>query len=225
MGLSVHSERSIVLSLYDYTGTMVEPWLAAGYDCWIVDIRHPRGTTRIPYHPSRDSSNYLVKVGADVRIWLPPLVEYAAAFCFAPCTDQAVSGARWFKDKGLAGLAGAVEMVERGRDILEWTGAPWMLENPVGTISKYWRKPDAYVHPWQFAGWNEDIERENYTKKTGLWVGNRFQLPTINAAPEPHRHDIWMMTPSADRGDKRSITPSGFARAVFEANHRKEAVA
>lgn len=205
----------IVLSLYDYTGAMVEPWLAAGYECWIVDIRHPRGV----------SGSQLVKVGADVRVWLPPRREYAAAFCFAPCTDQAVSGARWFKDKGLAGLAGAVEMVERGRDILEWTGAPWLLENPVGTISKYWRKPDAYVHPWQFAGWNTDIERENYTKKTGLWIGNGLQLPIVNAAPEPHRHDIHQMAPSEDRGDKRSITPSGFARAVFDANHRKAAVA
>ena len=199
----------IVLSLCDRTGVMVEPWLAAGYECWIVDVQHPRGMAR---------DGRLVRVGADLRGWLPPRSEYAAVFAFAPCTDQAVSGARWFKDKGLAGLAGAVELVERCRDICEWSGAPWMLENPVGTIANYWRKPDAYVHPWQFAGWNEDVERENYTKKTGLWVGGGFVLPAVNPAPEPHRHDIHAMAPSEDRGDKRSITPSGFARAVFEAN-------
>jgi hypothetical protein len=191
---------------------MVEPWLEAGYGCWIVDLQHPRGITR---------QGRLVRVGADVRIWLPPRRIYVAAFAFPSCTDQAVSGARWFKDKGLAGLAQAVEAIERCRDILEWTGAPWMLENPVGTIASYWRKPDIYVHPWQFAGWNEDIERENYTKKTGLWVGGGFELPIVNAAPAPHRHDIHQMAPSDDRGDRRSITPSGFAKATFEANHNR----
>ena len=29
---------------------------------------------------------------------------------------------------------------------------------------------------------------------------------------------IHLMPPSADRADKRSVTPAGFARAVFEAN-------
>lgn len=199
----------MVLSLCDRTGVMVQPWLEAGYECWIVDLQHPRGVTR---------DGRLVRVGADARVWLPPRGEYVAAFAFPSCTDQAVSGARWFKDKGLAGLAGAVEIVEACRDRLEWSGAPWLLENPVGTIAKYWRAPDSYVHPWQFAGWNEDIERENYTKKTGLWIGGSFVLPEMKPAPAPHRDDIHKMPPSADRGDRRSITPTGFARAVFEAN-------
>ncbi len=209
--------NQIVLSLFDRTGTMVLPWLEAGYECWMVDTQHRPGINR---------QGRLVKVGADVRVWLPPRREYAAAFAFPPCTDQAVSGARWFKEKGLAGLAGAVELVERARDILEWTDAPWLLENPVGTISSYWRAPDAYVHPWQFAGWNDDAEPENYTKKTGLWVGGGFVMPHPLPALPPHRNDIHLMPPSEDRGDKRSVTPSGFARAVFEANAmQRESVA
>ena len=208
--------KPIVLSLYDKTGVMVEPWLAAGYECWIADIQHKPGVHR---------SGLLVRVGCDLRTWLPPRREYAAAFAFPPCTDQSVSGARWFKDKGLAGLSAAIEHVERARDILEWTEAPWMLENPVGTISSYWRKPDTWVHPWQFAGWNEDVERENYTKRTGLWIGNGFQLPALNPAQAPHRADIWKMAPSDDRGDRRSVTPAGFAMAVFQSNHRREQAA
>lgn len=124
--------RPTVVSFCDRTGVMVEPWLAAGCDCWIVDIKHPAGVRR---------DGRLVRVGADVRVWMPPMAWYVAAFAFPPCNDQAVSGARWFKDKGLAGLARAVELVERCRDVLEWTGAPWLLENPVGTLSNYWRAP------------------------------------------------------------------------------------
>lgn len=30
--------------------------------------------------------------------------------------------------------------------------------------------------------------------------------------------------PSADRADKRSVTPAGFAQAVFESNHNRKQV-
>ena len=33
--------KDTAIFLFDVTGTMAEPWLAAGYDCWIVDIQHP----------------------------------------------------------------------------------------------------------------------------------------------------------------------------------------
>lgn len=193
----------IVLSLCDRTGVMVRPWLDAGYECWIVDVQHPAGVHR---------DGLLVRVGADVRRWLPPRREYVAAFAFPPCTDQAVSGARWFKDKGLAGLAGAVELVEACRDILAWTDAPWMLENPVSTMSSYWRKPDHTFQPWHFG----DLEQ----KQTCLWTGGGFVMPEklVSVKPEGVKQSTWLMPPSADRGDLRSITPAGFARAVFEAN-------
>jgi hypothetical protein len=86
----------IVLSLCDRTGQMVQPWLEAGYECWIVDVQHAPGETR---------EGRLVKVGADLtRGYLPPRRDYAAAFAFPACTNLAVSGARWFQEKGLRGL-------------------------------------------------------------------------------------------------------------------------
>jgi len=33
--------KNIFISLFDVTGKMAEPWLAAAYECWIVDIQHP----------------------------------------------------------------------------------------------------------------------------------------------------------------------------------------
>ena len=30
----------IVVSLFDYSGVMVEPWLDAGYECYIFDLQH-----------------------------------------------------------------------------------------------------------------------------------------------------------------------------------------
>jgi len=115
------SKPGLVLSLFDYSGVMVKPWKEAGYKTLCVDIQ-------------RD--------GTDVLRWLPPRTDYRIVFAFPPCTDLAISGARWFKDKGLPGLAGAIELVERARDICEWSGAPWMLENPISTLSTYWRPPE-----------------------------------------------------------------------------------
>jgi hypothetical protein len=192
----------VVLSLCDRTGVMVQPWLNAGYECWIVDVQHPRGTTQ---------DGKLFRIGTDVRNWIPG-VRSAIAFAFPPCTHLAVSGARWFEDKGLESLHEAIGLVVACKRICETSGAPWMLENPVGTLSSYWRKPDYTFQPWQYG--------DTYTKQTCLWTGNGFVMPEpwIAHKPADVKATIHLMPPSADRADKRSVTPAGFARAVFEAN-------
>lgn len=156
----------------------------------------------------------MVKVGADARTWLPPRREYTAVFAFPPCTHLAVSGARWFQEKGIGALVDGLSVVEACRRICEWSDAPWMLENPVGVISSYWRKPDYTFQPWQYG--------DLYTKKTCLWTGGGFVMPPAEHAsvPDGTKPLIHHMPPSADRSDKRSITPAGFARAVFAANER-----
>ncbi len=188
--------KPLVLSLFDFTGNMVLPWKEAGFDTLCIDIQ-------------RD--------GTDLLRWLPPRREYQIVFAFPPCTNLAVSGARWFKDKGLSGLGSAIELVERARDICEWSGAPWMLENPISTLSTYWRKPDHIFHPHEFAGFHA---MDNYVKQTCLWTGAGFIMPEpfplLNAGKPDDR--IHKAPPGPDRANFRSATPMGFARAVFEAN-------
>ena len=198
----------IVLSMCDRTGVMVQPWLDAGFECWIVDMQHEPGITR---------EGNLVKVGGDVTRWLPPRDEYRIVFGFPPCTNLAASGARWFVDKGLAGLADGLRVVESVRDICEWAGAPWMLENPVGTLSTYWRKPDHSFDPCDFGGW---VNGDTYTKRTHLWTGNGFVFPPPHPVEPTQGSLMQSYGPSPQRGDLRSVTPAGFARAVYEANER-----
>jgi hypothetical protein len=195
----------IVLSLCDRTGHMVEPWLEAGHECWTVDTQHEPGEHR---------EGNLVRVGADVTTWLPPLAEYRIVFAFPPCTDLAVSGARWFRQKGLTGLISALGTVEACRRICEWSRAPWMLENPVSTLSTYWRPPDFQFDPTDFAGL---MEQDAYTKRTCLWTGGGFVLPRKRWAEPVQGSRMHRLGPSPERSDLRSETPRGFARAVFEA--------
>lgn len=63
-----------------------------------------------------------------------------------------------------------------------------------------------------------------YTKRTCLWIGNGFVVPVPRPVFPIEGSRMHLMPPSADRGDLRAETPPGFARAVFEANHRQSAM-
>lgn len=202
--------RGTVISFCDRTGNMVLPWLENGYraitvDLQMADIAHPN---RI--HIAADCG----ALGSDFVRQFAPIT---AAFAFPPCTNLAVSGARWFADKGLKGLIDGLRIVEACRHLCETSGAPWMLENPVSTIASYWRKPDYTFHPYEFT---EFEPADNYTKKTCLWTGNGFVMPKPAPAPGIGKPDdrIHKAPPSDERGNIRSATPLGFARAVYQAN-------
>lgn len=200
----------VMLSLFDVTTFMCSPWADAGYQCIAVDIQHPPGVNR---------DGNIWTVGVDMLRWLPPKLDYAFVAAFPPCTNLAVSGARWFRDKGLRALIDSLELVERARDICEWSGAPWMLENPVSTISTYWRDPDYTFHPYEYGGWGDGSD--GYTKTTCLWTGGGFRMPPRRTTEIDRPNLIHHASPGADRGNVRSVTPIGFARAVFAANHAR----
>ena len=196
--------KKIVLSLCDRTGVMVQPWLEAGYQCIIVDAQHERGV----HH-----DGLLWRIGADVRSYHGQDLRPAIVFAFPPCTHLANSGNRYKPDKGLEALYEALGLVIACKRICEASDAPWMLENPVGSLSTYWRKPDATFQPWEYTTPKE-------RKRTCIWAGNNFVIPPREVTTEPADvgASCWKMSPSADRADKRAVTPEGWARAVFAAN-------
>ena len=200
----------IVLSLCDRTGNMVKPWADAGFKCFIVDIQHPAGETMFDKN--------ITAVGADIRSWIPPRQNYCFVSAFPPCTHLAVSGARWFKEKGLKGLIEGLQLVEACRNICEWAGAPWLLENPVSTLASYWRTPDFTFHPYEYDSFSLTTS-DRYYKRTCLWTGGGFTMPQpIDSPPDrddPDAERIWKMGPSPERANLRSETPMGFAYAVF----------
>lgn len=206
----------ICVFLFDKTGVMAKPWLEAGYQCWILDVQHP---------PAYDtagvtSEGALHRVHHDLRRpWMPPFPRERIAFVFAfpPCDHLAVSGARWFKGKGLRLLALSVELFATAAEFCEWSGAPYGIENPVSNISSHWRKPDYYFSPEQFTGY---CREDNYTKKSCLWTGGGYVMPDEFKAenmPAPDNR-IHFASPGPDRANFRSATPEGFSMANFIAN-------
>ncbi len=206
--------RMIALSLCDLTGNILKPWAGAGYRCIAIDVQHPEELT------VKDGIEY---VNADVRHYLPPLGVYAICFAFPPCTHLAVSGARWFKGKGLSALAESIELVEACRRICEWTEAPYMIENPVSTLSTYWREPDYVFNPCDYGAYLE-LHGDAYTKKTCLWTGNGFVMPEPKPVEPVLGSKMHRLPPSIERANLRSATPMGFSLAVYEANALAERI-
>ena len=132
---------------------------------------------------------------------------------FPPCTDLAVSGARYFNKKRSDGRQD--RSVKFFMDFLNCY-CPLCIENPVGIMSRIYRKPDQIIQPWQFG----DPE----SKKTCLWLKSLpLLIPTKilnkpisgrwkNQTPSGQNS----LGPSADRAQKRSITYRGIAEAMAD---------
>lgn len=128
-----------------------------------------------------------------------------------PCTDLAVSGAAWFKEKIADGRQQrALAFVQALMD------APIpriAIENPISVISSKIRKPDQIIQPWMFG--------HKETKATCLWLKDLPKLvPTTDlkeetmALPKKERMRLHYLPPSADRWKIRSETFQGIADAM-----------
>jgi hypothetical protein len=159
--------RGTILSLCDRTGNMVKPWVEAGYRAVTVDLQD------VPLQEGRMHWALDVKSIENTNLFQWILEDLTFVAAFPPCTNLAVSGARWFKDKGLQGLIDGLEIVEACRKLCENSGAPYCLENPVSSLSTYWRKPDYKFDPWEFARYAPEPDADAYTKRTCLWTGGR----------------------------------------------------
>jgi hypothetical protein len=199
--------------LCDLSGVMAEPWAADGYECWCVDIEHSIRRTR--------TAGNIHFVWGDARTFRRPTDKPIAFFAaFPPCTHVSGAGARDFAIKGGNMLRDALETFEACRTAASWSGAPYLIENPVGVLSSipHIGKPDYYFEPCDFAGYADDPASEAYTKKTCLWTGNGFVMPEPRRVEPVLGSKMHLMPPSDDRADLRSKTPQGFARAVYRAN-------
>lgn len=145
--------------------------------------------------------------------------SYDLLIAHPPCTHLAVSGARWLKrhwvKKGNGGywhdptekLKLQAESVEFVKRIANLPVKRIAIENPVSMLSRFYRKPDQIVQPWQFG--------HGETKATCFWLQNLPRLQPTNIV-EGRENRIHRMPPSPDRWKERSRTYTGIAQAMAE---------
>jgi len=121
-----------------------------------------------------------------------------------PCTDLAVSGARYFAAK----RASASQYASAAFFLLfaRLSHVPRVaIENPVGIMSTLWRRPDQIIQPWQFG--------HGETKATCLWIKGLPRLVPTDVV-DGREARVHQMSPGPNRGRERSRTYSGIADAM-----------
>jgi site-specific DNA-cytosine methylase len=184
-----------ILVACEYSGTVRDAFLAAGHDAMSCDIL----PTESPGPHYQGDVRDILQDDWDLMIAHPP------------CTDLAVSGARYFAAKKADGRQGrALDFV---RLLLAAPIPRIALENPVGVISSQICKPDQIIQPWMFG--------EDASKKTCLWLkGLELLLATdvltkdIYANQTPSGQN--KLGPSPDRWKLRSATYVGIAAAMAQ---------
>ena len=233
--------KGIVISLYDFTGEALKPWAEAGYTCYAFDIQH-KGWTIQGFGKDCSGSIHYRKADLHDRNTLNALhSEFADkpvvfGMAFPVCTDMAVSGARHFQSKAERDPEFQTKAVNYARwcgELFNALGVPYFVENPVSVLATKWRKPDHSFHPYEYGEYLSDAEavhprwpdyiaeRDAYTKKTCLWTGNGFRMPTKIPTCKPTGYSTQHLKlggKSQRTKDIRSATPRGFAKAIYEYN-------
>ncbi|UGO53138.1 putative C-5 cytosine DNA methylase [Klebsiella phage vB_KaeD_HazelMika] len=226
--------KKVVWSLFDGSGIMGLPWATAGYQvyCFNADSgNHGEYEVKMK-HENLHYVNMWIDKDFQIKCGLLGIPEPGIIFGFPDCTLFAHSGAKHFREEDE--LAYALENAKIVKALGESFGVPWMIENPVGKLSNpdMMGKPNFYFHPRDFGyyvnadegSWHPKMPlRDGYTKKTCIWCGEGFEQPKKMELPDDEGiHFFWgwkfLGGKSAKTKQLRSLTPRGFARAVFQAN-------
>lgn len=154
-----------VLIACEFSGIIREAFAAAGCDAWSCDLLE----TEIPGQHIKDDVLKHLNDGWDLMIGHPP------------CTFITTTGERWFKPEYKERFP---DRERQREEAIEFFMKLWYaniskicIENPRGVMSTRFRKPDQYIHPFQFG--------EPYSKLSGLWLKNLTKLkPTEIINPE-----------------------------------------
>jgi hypothetical protein len=151
-----------------------------------------------------------------------------------PCTFLTITGNRWF-DVVKYGYDAQKRWDDRCIAICFFLAIAYAdceriaIENPIGVMSRYFRKPDQIVHPWQFAL----TEEEKTEKATCFWLKGLDPLkPFHTEKPEIAYHEwttpdgkvkrqsLWYYNtrclPHSERAKAASKTFLGIAKAMIE---------
>lgn len=124
-----------------------------------------------------------------------------ALICFPPCTDLAVSGARHFERKIADGSQ--QKSIDFFMALANCNIPKIAIENPIGIMSKIWRKPDQIIQPWMFG--------DKAQKSTCLWLKGLPKLVPTNIVEKGEFFEF-----ISKKGEKKRM-PMWYYKALQEA--------
>jgi len=176
-----------VLIACEFSGIVRDAFALRGHDAWSCDLL----PTEIPGNHIEGNVLDVLGDGWDLMIAHPP------------CTDLAVSGARWFKDK----TEEQAQAIDFFMALIEAPIPRIAAENPISIMSTRYRKPDQIIQPWQFG--------HGETKATCLWLKGLPKLTPTDVV-DGRAQRVHRLPPGPDRWKERSRTFPGIAKAMAE---------
>ena len=138
-----------------------------------------------------------------------------------PCTFLTVTGNRWFNierygDKARERLKEREKAAEFFMYFVNADCEHIVIENPIGYMSSYYKKPDQIIQPYMFG--------DPFEKKTALWIKGLPLLKPTNIVEPPPRQvlssgktlPLWYSNCGGNRSKARSKTFPGIAQAMAE---------
>ncbi len=206
-----------VLIACESSGVVREAFRKLGHNAWSCDLLPADdGST---YHAQVDCRYAIREMMTETGQDMMPVEDFGWDLVIAhpPCTHLASSGARHFAAKRSDGRQQqGIDLFMSVVEACQKYAKNWAIENPIGIMSRLYRKPDQIIQPWMFG--------HPETKATCLWLGGGLMplVPTNNvhaemqALPVAQRNRIHHMPPSKDRWKMRSKTYQGVADACAE---------
>lgn len=202
-----------VLVACEESQEVTKAFRALGHEAYSCDIE-PCSGGYPEWHIQDDVLHWLDMGRHLADMWKP----WDLIIAHPPCTDLAVSGAAWFKRKQADG-----SQLQSMCFFMQFTdlACPRVaIENPVGIMSTYYRKPDQIIQPYMFG--------EPFSKKTCLWLkGLPLLIPTklveagervtyASGRSMPKWYADAYSLPAKERAKVRSKTFPGIAQAMAE---------
>jgi hypothetical protein len=176
-----------ILVGFEFSGRVRDAFTLQGHDATSCDIE-----------PSETPGKHIIGDIRDID-----LSSYEMAILFPPCTRLCRSGQRWIAERNLY-----KEKEEAIKMFLWCTSLPLekiAIENPIGIMSTYYRKPDQIIQPWMH-GCGE-------VKSTCLWLKNLPLLKHTNVVGG-RKPSVHYEPPGPERAKNRSRTYHGIANAM-----------
>ena len=202
-----------VLIACEVSAVVRDAFIKKGHDAWSCDIQ-PRFTAVDKLDKKHICMDVLNVLGE----------HWDLIIAHPPCTYLCVTGNRWFKPEYKNRFPDREQQRNKAiKFFMEFTKLDWVskvaIENPVGIMSRIYRKPDQIIQPYQFG--------HKEAKKTCLWLKNLPLLePTKIVEPEyttyksGKRMATWyseaIKLPPQERAELRSKTFYGIANAMAE---------
>lgn len=191
-----------VLVACEFSGVVRDAFRKKGHNAWSCDILPAEDGS--PWHYQDDIFNVLsFKKNIDLMIAHPP------------CTYLSNAGNK--HKKNLDRIRPQLDAIDFFMQLAAANIPKIAIENPIGTMSTAWRKPDQIIHPWQFG--------HEARKPTCLWLkGLNPLVPTnivgkgpVKVTKSGRRIPVWYnLPPGPNRAKLRSITFQGIADAMAE---------